>query len=1033
MNQHCFHRILWRGTILLLVAALAVAKATAQEFIFNHLTTKDGLSSNSVHAVWRDKQGFLWVGTETGLQRYDGYSFIYPHYGEDNAFQHEAVHQIIEDRKGNVWLRMGQIIGIFNIHTYRFQTVPVHFNNAVNEILDYRLSTDAEGNIFLLAIGATWLYFNEKTYAFEQNITPFAIPDSLRVHTAYDDAANNLVWAGGNKGLIAYDKKTKAIYTPAYNPRQLPLLLNKDLTQNVTGFYIDSRRRYWIVNWDMTPGKVQQNLRCYDEKDNRFTSDTAGLLGLFNRYYELSNIKEFGDSNLVVYGAGCLVFNQGHRFESFFDNTRSSYNIEYSLIDDIYEDAEHLLWVATDNGLYNTLANTNDNAHLILDHEKAHAEITSILQYKTPANEKEIWIGTWGGRGIITLGKTIYDNSKTQLYSRLSDSIANTSVWDMIQHSKSKSVWATCQSGALFVYNPAKNKTSYIKPSAFKGSTIRQVAEDRQGNLWFGCHNGDIIRWNYGSETNDSSFHSVLSTGTFVSELYTDNNGWLWICSGKKGILVVNPETAEPIHQYLAAKGTGSLSDNNIRKVLQLNNREYVLAGNVLNFLNIETGIVTQSTAFDGQPIGKILTLETDSEGQIWVSTTTGIYRYNRKRDTFKKYSQWDGLITVQNENYTLTSSIVLDDGSIVFGGNQNLVVFDPKQYKTTQPPADVTLTGIAVFNNNLPVDSLVQLKKIELSHNQNSITIRFASLNFLQINKLTYYYKLEGADKDWIAADPMQLQANYNLLPPGKYRFLVRSQNEEGINSSHITQLHFYIHPSFWQSVWFYLLLALLAAGLLYYLHHLRVQRLLHVEKVRTRLARDLHDDMGSTLSTINILSNMAMQKAGTDEKTTREFISRISNNSSRMMEAMDDIVWSINPVNDSMRKITARMKEFAGNALEAKDIEYSFHIDEAVKELSFDMETRRSIFLIFKEAINNILKYSEATEVNIDMHVCKKMLYLDIADNGKGFDPSKPLSASRGNGLRNMQKRAEGMKATYKLITEPGKGTGIQLSIPV
>jgi signal transduction histidine kinase len=222
--------------------------------------------------------------------------------------------------------------------------------------------------------------------------------------------------------------------------------------------------------------------------------------------------------------------------------------------------------------------------------------------------------------------------------------------------------------------------------------------------------------------------------------------------------------------------------------------------------------------------------------------------------------------------------------------------------------------------------------------------------------------------------------------------------------------------------------------AGLLYYLHHLRIQRLLHVEKVRTRLARDLHDDMGSTLSTINILSNMALKKADSDHKTAKEYMSRISNNSSRMMEAMDDIVWSINPVNDNMRKVAARMKEFAGNSLEAQDINYIFHIDEDAKDLGFDMETRRGIFLIFKEAINNILKYAQATEVSISMQVQKKWFVITIADNGIGFDPNKQVAAHRGNGLKNMHKRAEGMNGgKLNIETALGKGTTLLLKIPL
>jgi signal transduction histidine kinase len=201
-------------------------------------------------------------------------------------------------------------------------------------------------------------------------------------------------------------------------------------------------------------------------------------------------------------------------------------------------------------------------------------------------------------------------------------------------------------------------------------------------------------------------------------------------------------------------------------------------------------------------------------------------------------------------------------------------------------------------------------------------------------------------------------------------------------------------------------------------------------VEKLRNKVARDLHDDMGSTLSTINILSSMAKSRMHTNQVQASDYISKISDNSQRMMEAMDDIVWSIKPDNDTMQKITGRMREFATSVLEAKDIDLYFKVDEAVKDVKLNMEARRDFFLIFKEAVNNIAKYSKATSVNIHVSCNHNRLSLFIKDDGVGFYVD---AADNGNGLGNMQKRTESLKGKLDLLSGPGEGTQINLQVPI
>jgi signal transduction histidine kinase len=214
------------------------------------------------------------------------------------------------------------------------------------------------------------------------------------------------------------------------------------------------------------------------------------------------------------------------------------------------------------------------------------------------------------------------------------------------------------------------------------------------------------------------------------------------------------------------------------------------------------------------------------------------------------------------------------------------------------------------------------------------------------------------------------------------------------------------------------------------YGMHRLRLTRVLAVEKIRARVSRDLHDDMGSTLSTINILSSMAKAKMGSDPKKTAEYIGKIGDNSQRMMEAMDDIVWAIKPDNDTMQRLIARMREFATNVLEAKDILIEFSADDSLNDLKPDMEYRRDLFLLFKEAVNNAAKYAQGTKVAITIGTEFHKLKLVVADNGKGFDTKQ---ADTGNGLGNMQRRAAALRGNLQIISEPGKGTSITLTSPL
>ena len=336
-------------------------------------------------------------------------------------------------------------------------------------------------------------------------------------------------------------------------------------------------------------------------------------------------------------------------------------------------------------------------------------------------------------------------------------------------------------------------------------------------------------------------------------------------------------------------------------------------------------------------------------------------------------------------------------------------------------------LNGFKIFNSDLSIDSLLKLKTIKLSSRQNAISFSYTVKD--PVEHTIYYYQLEGSDKDWIRAANSSV-INYTLLSPGKYNFKIKCENKiVGVSREQVA-LGILINLPFWLSSWFIILSFVAFVGIIYYMHSLRVKRLMAVETLRQKVSRDLHDDIGSTLSTINILSLMAKSKLREDPSKAFEYLDKISDNSSRMMEAMDDIVWSINPVNDNMQKIMARMRSFATEVFEPKNIALDLHFDEALKDIHLDMEAKRDLFLLFKEAVNNAAKYSNSTNVAIHMLLKNKILQLKVQDNGCGFDVEK---ADSGNGLSNMQKRAEKLKSKYSITSEPGKGTTVILEMPI
>jgi len=981
-----------------------------------------GLASDVVFATYQDARGFIWVGTANGLQRFDGNKFI--SFGSTANSQHELpigdLNQIVPLKDGRMILSFSarKEIGVFDPVHLRYERIGVQARGELPVRAGYRIIPSAEGGVYLFITRYGILSYDAKRNAFIDN-NPFQLPAGWTPSiAAFQDTVKRQWWIPcPDSGLVLYDIAAKQSYNSKQHAAKHPVLAIREINPGLTEVAIDQKRRFWLFSW-----RLKHERRCYDEQGKPL-KDTFGLAE--NRgYQELRYITETSRGVLWMYGANALYVldNLSKRF--IFTHAETSNNlIQYSYVHQVMQDRDGGVWISTDNGLYYTLETNSsmDVVNFIFKPklETEPYEFTDILELKTG----QYWLSTWG-KGVQTLTNR-FQRYEANLYRSMPkldpvSKIQYQQTWSLYQHRDGK-IWIGCQAGKYMVYDPVTQNTQFLSCAAADNATIRYITADQQGNIWLGTQRGHVIRFDGKSFSVKQQFKSV------IRKILIDKAGVVWVNTEQEGVFELSPDGSKVVRYFSTQSPYGKLFQDVSTDMDELNDSVIVYAAGPLNFINKRTGKVTWLTVEDGLPSNSVLRIRKDHLGYLWINTRNGLCRYNPVNQRFTTYGKRDGITSA---GLTIEADYLCSENYVMFAGSNALLFFKPSVFETKQRPPDVVITDIRLFNKFIPVDSLSSLAKVQFKHSQNSFVIYFSSLSYQQKDKLTYYYQLSGIDDEWVEANNGQGQVNYNLLPPGKYVFSVYAENIDGVKSARITRFSFEIKPPFWLTKWFISFSIFLLLLVLYFIHRLRVNKLLAVEKLRNRVARDLHDDMGSTLSTINILSSMAKTKIGTDIAKANEYISKISDNSQRMMDAMDDIVWSIKPSNDSMTKIVARMREFATNVLEAKEIELDFQVDEAVYDVSLNMEARRDFYLVFKEAVNNAAKYSGANSVTLVLRVEQKYLVMQVRDDGRGFDPEV---ADGGNGLGNMQKRADAMHAQLHITSSIGAGATVEMRIPV
>jgi signal transduction histidine kinase/streptogramin lyase len=527
----------------------------------------------------------------------------------------------------------------------------------------------------------------------------------------------------------------------------------------------------------------------------------------------------------------------------------------------------------------------------------------------------------------------------------------------------------------------AYSDTEALPPA---GNAAELYAEDRAGNLWVGYRFTGVFRY-----ANDRfelfTAADQLAAGT-IESLFVDSKGRLWIAFSQGGLARIDDPAAErpAAITYTVANG---LSSNRVRSIVEDDwGRLYIGTDHSLDRLDPATGRVRHFTTADGLANNQVKLSFRDSQGALWFGTHTGLSRLIPEPDP-------------------------------------------------PQPPPAVLINRLRISGSPHPISDLGEtaVSDLVLTRSRSNIQIEFSSVAFGAGERLRFQHKLEGADQDWSPLTE-QRTVNFANLAPGRYRFLVRAVNASGAVSETPASFSFTILSPVWQRWWFVVLTATTVGLAGYVVYRYRLAQLLKLERMRTRIATDLHDDIGSSLSQIAILSELSRQRLGQQESGVGESLAQIANTSRDLVDSMSDIVWAINPRRDRLSDLIQRMREFAGDVFTAREIEFRFRAPAAGLELRLDADLRRQLYLIFKEAVNNAARHSHCTQAEIEFEVAQDRLLLCLRDNGRGFDPNGDAAAGRnGNGLASMRERAQALGGEIEIASQPNQGTRVKLNLPL
>ncbi|MBP7866242.1 MAG: hypothetical protein KA419_09855 [Acidobacteria bacterium] len=1004
-------RLLTTGAVLWAVLALS-SPAPGARLPVKTYTLADGLSMDQVNVIRMDARGYLWFGTSEGLCWYDGYGFT--RYTPDDGLPGLFVSDILETRSGDLWAAAGSHLGRFRPDPGagrgpRFESFPA--TDAAGRPLGILRFVEGPDGAFWCGTGRGLFRYGrpgsrdglrEVEVGLRRDLSHYcAVRDLL-----FDPMGN--LWIASGSGLIrrAPDGRTTVVGPFRGAEDRVPLTL---AWSPAGSLWVGTADGLYGLDLPNGPGEVR--VRQFTRRDGLPSDRVQALLWVAPGRLWVGTF--LGLARLTFGGGG-----EGPEVRAY----GAAQGLADPEIVALAEDREHNVWAGTDHGGalrigrlgFETfdetdgldgrriMALTGDRGgNLVLqvgvqDRFFAVFDGRRFSRVRVPGVETFGWTGPQsvlqdrrGGWWLATGSRGVWYYPPSAAFGGLDgrkpartwtrrDGLPSDRVYAIFEDSRG-GIWLSTydEPTRLACLHPSDGKVTCYDFRAM----VTALAEDGSGNIWAGLNHGGLYRIRGGHATRCKGF--LGSPFGFVQQILRDHRGRLWVTTSRSGVVRVDDPAAEtPVFRVISTRD----------------------------------GLSSDHTRFVAEGPGPV----------FHIGTTCGVDRLDLRTGAVKHFTTRDGLAgNLQNVAFRDAT------GHLWFGALLGLTRLVEDVPRVPVPP-EVFIRGLRVGGVAWPLNAFGQREvlDVEVPSDGDPVAIDFSGVGNLSGETLRYRYRLDGMDPGWRNLGE-QRTLELPSVRPGDYRFLVQAVDADGTASLRPAVVGFRVLTPVWRRWWFIALAVLAAGGLIFVPLRARLARRLEMERVRTRIATDLHDDIGSSLSQIAILSEVAVRKLPADPDAAVETLGQVTETSRSLVDAMSDIVWAINPARDRFSDLIHRMRRFANDLFGDDGIEHRFEAPATDGDLPLGADVRRQVFLVFKECLHNVVKHSGAERVEIVIALRHHRLELEVRDDGRGFDPGG-RSDDHGHGLRNLRKRAQEAGGRLEVRSRPGEGTTVRLAVP-
>ena len=973
----------------------SAASFAPQVYFFNKYDAGDGLVQNFISTINQDYLGRMWIGTAEGFSIYDGNEFV--NYDKKEGVRFPFVNcfspvnesiNLVGSNGGGVLVffkplfKPDTLIKIYNTKEYLI-------NNRVNNILQ-----DWEGNYWFCTDSGVTRWSLDKTIRGEIKVKHFGPDEGFFAGETYGsvDSTNKLIWFGVGQYVYYFAENVfNKISVPAGSPG------------------------YPRVPFSSSDGKLYisftNSALLYQ---NNSITDLGRKFNLQIQQYRPHFEKNDGT---IWWGAAeGLWYYDGKSFKSI----KQENGLEDDYVTAFYIDKQQNHWVGTGYGLYKF----SDKSFQLIGGSEKIQQVGAFTQ----SPDGNIYCSSRTGIYKIENQRVI----KIQNLNPVSGGIRSLEYIN-------KKIWVAT-SGDIYSYNFNNIKSYFSKyPSPDNGLFLLCKSNDE---------NPIVVNYRNLLVKIDGDNFSLLRDSSEGPNIYhpmamiQDKNGAVWIGTHGKGLFFVKNKV---VKKFTKEEG---LLDESIRALYEDSKGTVWIGTRYEGLFKYSNGRFQQFSVEQGISSVLVQSIVEDKLGNIWIGTNRGVNKYDGK--IWHKFDEAHGI-----KAGTIFSAFADNNKKLYFGTENGIYTFDPS-LKKPDSPFTVHLKKFSsiegkdiidehllpfeesmLFGKNIPrlVEQRSQL--INLPYSSNSMVFEFVSSDLVNEQKVKYSYFLDGFDSRWSQYSERNY-INYTHLPAGQYRFKVKALNYAGEESINTAQLIFIIEPPFWQRAWFIILvvvLFILAVSFINYLiYQYKIRQALKLEKIRTNISSDLHDEIGTSLSSIAIFSELIKGEASGKNQKTNSMLESIERTSRSLIDKMGDIVWAINPDNDKLEDAILKLKDYAVRLLESRGASVHLNIPGDAYKIVLPMDVRRNLLMIFKEIVTNAAKYSEAKNITISFSSIIingiNNFVLEVKDDGIGFDIN---ASSNGNGLKNIYRRAEEINGNLSLISAPGLGTNCRLEIPL